>query len=254
MWYDYEEVKKKSYPGMDKVETVKEAFELTSALGDKVYLIDAVTGDEYGYDGSNKMINRVSNALTGLGLNKGDRVGFFMGNSPRCIFTIVGIMKAGMVVVPINSNFQEKEIEHLINTAEISTIVVDPNQKFLDILANVSSGNETLKKILIYGAGEAGIESKAQTLRLDDLLKDASDANPEADVHGEDPCVIFFTSGTTGMPKGAPVSNKMFMVAAQSVLTIPWTNGKTRNYTALPLFHANAQLYSMTGMRCMGTS
>lgn len=254
MWCDYEEVKKKLYPGMAKVETVKEAFELTSALGDKVYLIDAVTGDEYGYDDSNKRINRVSHALTGLGLKKGDRVGFFMGNSPRCLFTIVGIMKAGMVVVPINSNFQKKEVEHLVNTAEISTIIVDPNQKFLDILANVSSSSETLKRIVIYGAGEAEIKSKAQTLRLDDLLEGAGDANPEVAVDGEDHCVIFFTSGTTGMPKGAPVSNKMFMLAAQSVLTIPWTNDKTRNYTALPLFHANAQLYSMTGMRCMGTS
>jgi len=89
---------------------------------------------------------------------------------------------------------------------------------------------------------------------MEDLLVKAEDVNPDIPVRGEDPCVIFFTSGTTGMPKGAPITHKIFLLAAQSVLAIPWTGPNTRNYTALPLFHANAQLYSMMAMRCMGTS
>ena len=254
MWCDYEEVRKKLYPGIDKVESIKAAFELTSVLGDKIYMIDAVTGDEYSYEGSNRQINRVANALIGMGLKKGDRVGFFMGNSPRCAFTILGIFKAGMIVVPINSNFREKEVEHLVDTAEISTIVVDPNQGYLDILANVSSANKALENIVIYGPGDVEVKSKARVLQMEEMLAKGSDANPDITVDGDDPCVIFFTSGTTGMPKGAPMTNKMFLLAAQSVLTIPWTDSNTRNYTALPLFHANAQLYSMMAMRCMGTS
>ncbi len=254
MWCDYEEVKKKLYPGMELVESVKEALEITAVLGERVYLIDAVTGEEFSYEGSNRKVNRVADALINIGLEKGDRVGFFMGNSPRCLFTILGIFKAGMTAVPINYNFREKEITHLINTAKISTIVVDPHQGYLDILANVSSKNKVLKTILIYGPGDVEARPKARLLQMEDLLATAKDVNPDARVHGEDPCVIFFTSGTTGMPKGAPITNKMFLLAAQSVLAIPWTDHKTRNYTALPLFHANAQLYSMMAMRCMGTS
>ena len=101
MWCDYEEVKKKLYPGIDQAESVKEALELTSVLGEKPYLIDALTGDEYSYEESNRRVNRVAHALINMDLNKGDRIGFFMGNSPRCIFTILGIFKAGMTAVPL---------------------------------------------------------------------------------------------------------------------------------------------------------
>lgn len=254
MWHDYEEVQRKLYPGIDRVDTVKEALELTAALGDKTYLIDAVTGEEFSYEGSNRAINQVSHALVGMGLKKGDRIGFFMGNSPRCVFTILGIFKAGMIAVPINSNFREKEVEHLINTSEISSIIVDPYRDYLDILVNVSSTNDILKNIIIYGSGDVSAKPRASVAWMEELLKESSASNPKTVVKGDDPCVIFFTSGTTGMPKGAPVSNKMFMLAAQSVLTIPWTDGNARNYTALPLFHANAQLYSVMGMRCMGAS
>ena len=254
MWFDYEEVKRKLYPGMDRVETVKEALELTSELEGKTYLIDAVEGDEYGYGMSNRVVNRVAHALIGLGLKKGDRIGFLMGNSPRCVFAIFGIFKAGMIAVPINYSFKEKEINHLVNTADVSTIIADPDQTYLHILENVSSENDLLRNILIYGAEDVQISPKAKVLHMEDLMGGAADANPDVSVGGDDPCVIFFTSGTTGMPKGAPITNRIFLLAAQSVLTIPWTDKNTRNYTALPLFHANAQLYSMMAMRCMGAS
>ena len=254
MWFDYEEVKKKLYPGLESVESVKEAVELTAVLGEKTYLIDAVTNEEFSYERSNRKVNRVAHAIIDMDLSSGNRIGFFMGNSPRCIFTILGIFKAGMTAVPINYNFREKEIAHLIDTAGISTIVVDPRQEYLDILANVSSENDVLKNIVIYGTGNVEIRPKARLLQMEDLLSKARDVNPDTRVNGDDPCVIFFTSGTTGMPKGAPITNKMFLLAAQSVLSIPWTDHNTRNYTALPLFHANAQLYSMMAMRCMGTS
>lgn len=254
MWCDYETVKQKLYPGVSSAETVKEVLELTSALGEKTYLIDAVTGEEISYIGSNERINRVAHALLETGLEQGDCVGFFMGNSPRCVFTILGIFKAGMTAVPINYNFREKEIHHLIHTAGISTIVVDPHPEYLDILARVSSENQRLKTIVIYGRGHVSARPDARLLQMEDLLEAAVDEDPGILVTGEDPCVIFFTSGTTGMPKGAPITHKMFLLAAQSVLAIPWTDINARNYTALPLFHANAQLYSMMAMRCMGTS
>jgi len=254
MWCDYAEVKKKFYPGVDRLQSVKELFEHTAILGDQVYLIDAVTGDEYSYADSNRMINKVSHALMGLGLKKGDRVGFFMLNSPRCVFTLLGIMKVGMIVVPINPAFREKETEHLINQAQISTIIVDPNQAFLNILANISKENEVLKRIIIYGQGEAEVKTRLEALHMEDLLEQAGEDNPDLVVKGGDPCVIFFTSGTTGLPKGAPVSNQVFLLAAQSALCLPWTGGHSRNYTCLPLFHANCQVYSVTGMRCLGAA
>ncbi len=254
MWCDYGEVKKKLHPGVDSAESVKEVLELTAGLGEKTYLIDAVTHAEFSYGASDRQVNGVAHVLLGMGLSKGDRVGFLMGNSPRCIFTILGIFKAGMTAVPINYNFREKEIAHLVNTAGISTVVVDANREYLHILSNVSAENRILKSILIYGPGDVTAENGESIFQMEDLLAEAEDISPDIPVRGDDPCVIFFTSGTTGMPKGAPITNSVFLLAAKSALAIPWTGPATRNYTALPLFHANAQLYSMMAMRLMGAS
>ena len=68
VWCDHEEVKKKLYPGVELVESVKEALELTSVLGEKIYLIDAVTGEEFSYEGSNRKVNRVAHALINMDL------------------------------------------------------------------------------------------------------------------------------------------------------------------------------------------
>jgi len=254
MWCDYGEIRKKLYPGVDKVKTVKGVLDLTAALANKTYMIDAVSGREFGYAETNGMANRVANALKGMGHKKGDRVGFFMANSPRCVLTILGIMKGGMIAVPMNPNFRQAEVDYLSRKAEISTIVVDPDPGSIKILTDVSRANGVLRNILCYGDEDGSIEGGANLVGMNGLLEAVPDSDPGIPVRGDDPCAIFFTSGTTGMPKGAPVTNRIYLLAAQSVLSIPLTHEGTRNYTALPLSHANAQLYSMMVMRCMGAS
>ncbi len=254
MWCEYGEIRKKLYHAVDKAETVKEVLDLTADLADKTYLIDAVTGREFSYFETNSMANRVANALKGMGHKKGDRVGFFMANSPRCVLTILGIMKGGMIAVAMNPNFRQAEVDYLSRKAEISTIVVDPDPAFTKILTDVSRANGVLRNILFYGDEDGSVEGDGNLIGMKGLLGAVPDSDPGIPVQGDDPCAIFFTSGTTGMPKGAPVTNRIYLLAAQSVLSIPLTNKETRNYTALPLSHANAQLYSMMAMRCLGAS
>ncbi|MDQ0340535.1 crotonobetaine/carnitine-CoA ligase [Caldalkalibacillus uzonensis] len=95
---------------------------------------------------------------------------------------------------------------------------------------------------------------EANIYLLTELMENSDESNPDIKVNESDPTCIFFTSGTTGLPKGAPLSNKTYILAAKSICAIPLVNKKSRNYTCLPLFHANAQLYSVTGMRCLGAS
>jgi acyl-CoA synthetase (AMP-forming)/AMP-acid ligase II len=173
MWCDYGEVKKKLHPGVESAESIKDVLELTAGLGDRTYLVDAVTHEEFSYEASDLRVNRVARVLLRMGLSKGDRVGFLMGNSPRCIFTLLGIFKAGMTAVPINYNFREKEIDHLVKTAGISTIVVDPRREYLRLLLNVSAQNETLNTILIYGPGDVTAEAGATIFQMEDLLAEA---------------------------------------------------------------------------------
>ena len=253
MWAEYKEVVKKLLPEVRDVWTVKEAVEKTAALGDKVYLIDPVADKQYTYEESNAESNKIANSLIGLGLCKGDRVAAFMRNSPKYIFTLFACGKAGLVEVPINAAFKEPEITHLIETGEISTVIVDPEKGFLDELAKVSKKTSILKNVLIFGEMSDIPQMPAKVTFFEETLTRADSANPNVEVKADEPYCSFFTSGTTGLPKGAPITNKTFILAAESICALPIAKGD-RNYTCLPLFHANAQLYSMMANRLMGNS
>ena len=254
MYWNYEYVGKKFLPQIKDVWTVKGIVEETSSLGDEIYLIDAVSGKSYTYEETNILANKIANALINLGLQKGDRVGLYMSNKPEYIFALFGIGKAGLIEVPINANLRAQEITHIVNAAGISTIMVDSNESFLSALASVSKESPILKNVIIHGDTLESLHMSAEIYSFNEIVGHARNDNPDINVSESDDYCIFFTSGTTGLPKGAPISNKTFTLAAQSVCAIPSITRNSRNYTCLPLFHANAQLYSMLAMRCLGAS
>jgi acyl-CoA synthetase (AMP-forming)/AMP-acid ligase II len=251
MWYEYKEVREKLLPEIRDVWTIKEVIEKTAGLGDKIFLIDAVTGKQYSYQDSNVESNKIANSLISLGVQKGDRVALFLRNCPEYVFSIFACGKAGLVEVPINVAFREPEITHMISTAQISTVIVESDKAFLEELGKVSRKTPFLKNVLVFGAVGDDPAMAAQLISLNEMLPKADASDPKVDVKGNDPFCIFFTSGTTGLPKGAPISNKTCLLAAESACALPMSENE-RNYTCLPLFHVNAQLYSVMAMRCTG--
>ena len=254
MYWSYEYVNQK-YPVETKdAWTIKEAVEATAVYGDRVYLIDAVKGNKYTYGQSNIIANKIANSLINIGLRKYETIGIYMTNKPETIFTLFAVGKAGVVEVPINSNLRVPEITHMVNNAQISTIVVDSNKDFLHTLSKVAEATSVLKKVIVLGDMSIVPQMNAEVFSFAEMIKNGADSNPQIQVSASDNYVIFFTSGTTGLPKGAPISNKTFILAAKSVSAVPVITKDSRNYTCLPLFHANAQLYSMTTMRLLGAT
>lgn len=254
MYWTYEYVNQK-FPSQTKdAWTIKEIVEATAFLGDQIYLVDAVKGDKYTYEESNIISNKIANSLLDLGLVKGDRVGIYMKNKPEFIFTLFAAGKTGIIEIPINSSLQEPEIVHMVNNAQISTIIVDSNKEFLQILSKVADATSVLDKVVVLGDISEVPKMRARIISFDDFIRNGSDANPKTQVDDTDDYCIFFTSGTTGLPKGAPISNKTFILAAKSVCAIPGITKNSRHYTCLPLFHANAQLYSMATTRLLGAT
>lgn len=254
MYWTYKHVSNKILPNVRDHWTIKEIVEATADLEDKVYLIDAVTGKHYSYEESNRIANKITNSLITIGVQKGDRIGLFMNNCPDYVFALFAIGKGGFVEVPINGSLREPEIAHIINNAGINTIIIEGNEEFLKRLANVTQQTNVLKNVIVQGSRDRMINiPNVKVYSLIELMDSSDEKNPVTKVEPSDDYCIFFTSGTTGLPKGAPITNKTFVLAALSVCATP-VDGDSRNYTCLPLFHANAQLYSVTAMRCMGNS
>lgn len=253
MYWSYEYLSQKFLPEIRNVWSVKDIIEKTAIHGDNCYLIYAPTGQSYSYRESNLAANRIANSLSSVGLRKGDRVGIYMTNTPDYVFTFYASAKLGLIEVPFNINFQAAEIAYMVTKAEIATIIVEANRNFIEILLKVAQQAPLLKNIIVVGETSNMPENSLRFYSLTEMMKTADDSNPQVNIEGSDDFSIIFTSGTTGLPKGAITKNKTAILGAMSISAMA-VNGKSRMYTCLPFFHTNAQIFTALGMRLLGAS
>ncbi len=177
-------------------------------------------GRDMTYGELNETIDKFARGLISLGLNKGDRVALFMQNCPQFVISFFGTHRAGGVVVPLNPMFKQAELEYQINDAGAETLVA------LDDLypeAEKIKGRTSIKRVILTSLRD--YLPPEPCLPLSDEFKDSEqtfagtvdflgllDKNPQepvchvGDLH-EDPAIIQYTGGTTGLPKGAVISH-----------------------------------------------
>jgi long-chain acyl-CoA synthetase len=164
--------------------------------------------------------NRVGAALIGkFGVQPGDRVALWLKNCPEFVFSVLGILAADAVVVPINSFLKPEETGYILNDAGIDVLICDAELgSHADALRSLRPG----LKILHVGEFE--------TLRMA--------SPPPARRAVGDLAVIIYTSGTTGHPKGAMLSNSNLLHNVASCRRVLETVPDDRFIVILPLFHS----------------
>lgn len=196
----------------------------------------------------NQRANRLANALLGLGLSKGDRVGVLAYNCVEWAEIYAGTAKAGLVAVPINFRLVGKEVQYIADNAEISAFIVQN-----ELLGVVEDGQIDLscpksRFIVIGDATPAGLHS------YEGLLAAASDREPGHVVDALDPWMLMYTSGTTGSPKGAIRSHQGNALVS---LVTEIELGIHRNDQALlvmPMCHANSLYFFGSFLYCGGSA
>jgi len=150
----------------------------------------------------NQRINSLVNALADLGVEKGDRVGILAYNCPQ-YFEVFGLAKAGRVCVPLNYRSVGRELAYLINDSDISTLILE--SEFIDVVESIRL---ELKGVRTYICLDGEAESMSSYERLIDTYR--SD-EPTEGVGADDPAALYYTSGTTGHPKGAIHTHRSLM-------------------------------------------
>jgi malonyl-CoA/methylmalonyl-CoA synthetase len=149
--------------------------------------------------------NRVANALRARGLAKGDRVAVYLANRIELIDLFLACIKLGVIFVPINILYRDREIAHITGDAEPRFVI---------------SENE-LPALMAEASGASG-------------------ERPLEDLDGDTPAAIIYTSGTTGASKGAVLTHNNFAANAVNLLTMWQISDRDRLLLALPLFHIHA--------------
>ncbi|MEY9856364.1 long-chain acyl-CoA synthetase [Catenulispora sp. GAS73] len=150
---------------------------------------------------------RVAAALLALGLERGDRVAVQLPNLPEFLLCYFGILKAGLIMVPLNPLLKGHEIAyHLQDSGSRILVACAP------LAAEAVAGAQEAGGIPVYVVGVPGFdETPAGTHPFAELLN-ATDTGDIAPTNADDTAVVLYTSGTTGKPKGAELTHfQLFM-------------------------------------------
>jgi acetyl-CoA synthetase len=156
--------------------------------------------EEYTFSDLARLSNKFANVLVDeLGIQKGDRVFFFLERIPEIYIGILGTLKAGGVIGPLFSAFGPDAAKDRLADSEAKVLVTSPTlkKKIVDVLPELPA----LKKIVMVQRGKA--EKDASDLSYAELMANAPETFDIVKTHKEDYAIMHYTSGTTGKPKGA---------------------------------------------------
>jgi acyl-CoA synthetase (AMP-forming)/AMP-acid ligase II len=151
-------------------------------------------------------VDALAAGLTKLGLRRGDRIGFIMWNRPEILEVFYAAFKLGLCAVPLNARITADEIRYHLEDSGAAALVHGP--EFVDEVAKAVDGLEGLGHVLSLD-GATPREADVEVLEYEDVVEPnlgAPDATVDVDM--DDPCWLFYTSGTTGRPKGAMLTHK----------------------------------------------
>ncbi|HVV08403.1 long-chain fatty acid--CoA ligase [Amycolatopsis sp.] len=173
-------------------------------------------------------VRRAASALAALGVAAGDRVAWIGGNHPSALETLYACGQLGAVWVPVNARLTAPEVRYVLGHSGATVVVHGRDQGGLaDALRHDAGGT--------WIAAEPS--TAADSLPYEDLLADADTDVRDLEVTLDDPCLIMYTSGTTGKPKGAVLTHgNMTWNAVNQFLGFDFTQHE-RTLALAPLFH-----------------
>jgi malonyl-CoA/methylmalonyl-CoA synthetase len=157
--------------------------------------------------------NRMAALLTKRSLAKGDRLCVYLSNSLAMIDLYLACVKTGVVFVPVNILYREREVSHIVSDAKPAAVVADGDVP--------------------------GVQGPWQA---EDLVREASSlpgTRPAVAIDGDDAAAIIYTSGTTGQSKGAVLTHNNFAANAINLIVAWQFTNADRLLLGLPLFHVH---------------
>ena len=222
-----------------------------------------VYGEErVSFDAFYRAVAALSAALSARGVAKGDRVALAMRNLPEWPVAFMAVAALGAIIVPLNAWWTGEELAFALEDSGAKLLIADSDRWMR--IAPHAAGLPLAGAVVSRGAAE-GAE------RLEDLIgapaswADLPDAElPFAQIHSDDPVGIFYTSGTTGKPKGALGTHRNLVT---NIMTSAWSAAQSARrrgdglpepkprviLLAVPFFHATAFSATLMGSLAGGS-
>jgi len=212
---------------------------LTKAARNFPHNTAIVRGEQsWTYDEFNRRTSQLCHALTAQGLEPGDNVALLMTNCGEMLEAMFACFRSGYGAVPINFRLHPNEFAYIIDHSQSRVVITSPEfneplQSVIDLVPRVES--------VITTDGASG-----EVLDYESLLADQPHECSDVDVDPDDVAWLFYTSGTTGRPKGAMLTHRNLVAMSMGFFTDMYPDGGPNPVTlhAAPLSHGSG-LYAL---------
>jgi 3-oxocholest-4-en-26-oate---CoA ligase len=170
------------------------------AVPDRVALI---CGDEQvTYAQLEERANCLAHYLIDQGVRKDDKVGLYCRNRIEIVIAMLGIVKAGAILVNVNYRYVEGELKYLFENSDMVALVHE--RRYADRVANVLPETPNVKTVLVINDGSAGSDEQFTRYGGVEFYSAIAQGSPERDFgeRSADDIYLLYTGGTTGFPKG----------------------------------------------------
>ncbi len=180
--------------------------------------------ERWSYADLAERVGRLAAGLAEVGVSKGDHVAIFAGGSPVWVVACLAVISRGAVVVPLDAQLGGEALEGILADCGAKLVfTAGPQVEKLELAVG------DVPRLVLLDAEE---DDGRSWLRL---LSDGAVEMPEAGP--EDPAVLFYTSGTTGTPKGVPLTHGNLQFQTSTLLAADLLKGSDRILLPLPLHH-----------------
>ena len=154
------------------------------------------------YEALQARSSKLANALTDMGIQKGDKVAMMEVNSPNLIETYFACAKIGAIFVPLNFRARPEEVAYMLQDSEAVAVVA--GERYIPLVDQIRGEAPGVRHFVSLGAAPEGWSSFA------DILAAGADEDPFTEIDDPDLTILMFTAGTTGRPKGVMLAHKNF--------------------------------------------
>ena len=188
--------------------------------------------------------NQVANALSAMGVRKGERIAYLGKNSDIFFELLLGAMKAGVVMAPVNWRLAGPEVAFIVDDCKAAVLFVGP--EFVTQVRNIQPQLPNVRSVITTEGGAGWPDFAA--------WRDAQSGDDQRQpIDPKDIAIQLYTSGTTGKPKGAMLShaNLLNLVQTGNETELPeWNRWTTDDVSlvAMPVFHIGGSGWGLTGL------
>ena len=180
---------------------------------------------------------RLANSLKKSGVNKGDKVAIYLPSWPEYIYSYLAIWRLGAVAVPLDFMLTEDELVSCITHSEAKILIAKPKANFA--LSSLQKRCPVLKQIITCQDKTEGL------LFFDECVENSQPQAIQENINDKDYAIIFYTSGTTGKPKGVLINYLQLSAPPKSMEFFVNSDLSDRDTTlcALPFSHLGGLIY-----------